>query len=71
MKMLFNNLSERICSRANCELTATKALIWQNPKIHTGARHKTWLACPEHLHYLSDFLETRGFLQSVIGVDQL
>ncbi len=52
------------CSRAGCSADATNKLIWANPKIHTDGRTKTWLACNEHLQFLIDYLETRGFLQS-------
>jgi hypothetical protein len=36
-------------------------LNWRNPKIHGPERVKTWLACDEHLAYLVDYLDTRGF----------
>lgn len=40
------------------------ALRWNNPKIHTQARRKTWLACPEHEQSLTEFLTIRGFFRA-------
>jgi hypothetical protein len=50
-----------VCSRAGCRTTATWRIDWQNPRIHTGDRWKTWLACDEHADYLRGFLEARSF----------
>jgi len=41
------------------------ALRWQNPRLHTGDRRKTWLACDEHRAKLHDFLAARSFLREV------
>lgn len=49
------------CSGAGCNQQAVAKVIWRNPKIHFGDKTKTWLACPEHLEYLVDYLNTRGF----------
>ena len=49
------------CSRAECRAAATWRIDWQNPRIHTGDRWKTWLACDEHVDYLRGFLESRSF----------
>jgi hypothetical protein len=43
------------------------ALLWNNPKLHTPDRRKTWLACDEHRQSLSDFLGARGFLKDVVA----
>lgn len=56
------------CSRAGCNLEASWALRWQNPKIHTGDYRKTWLACDEHLEYLKDFLSVRSFPLEVLAL---
>jgi hypothetical protein len=40
-------------------------LLWNNPKIHTPERRKTWLACDDHKVSLSEFLSARGFLREV------
>ena len=53
----------QICSARGCRRPATWALRWNNPKLHTPERRKTWLACDEHREYLTGFLEVRGFLR--------
>jgi hypothetical protein len=52
-----------VCSAKGCRQPATVALRWNNPKLHTPDRRKTWLACPEHEEYLARFLDMRGFLR--------
>ena len=52
-----------ICSAKDCRRPATWALRWNNPKIHTPERRKTWLACDEHRDHLGSFLSARGFLR--------
>ncbi|MBT2515872.1 hypothetical protein [Agromyces sp. ISL-38] len=54
-------LAKATCSRAGCREAATWRIEWRNPRIHTGDRSKTWLACEEHVGYLRDFLEARSF----------
>lgn len=54
-----------ICSAKACRQPAVWALRWNNPKIHTPDRRKTWLACDEHREHLSDFLNARGFLRDI------
>ena len=54
-----------VCSAKGCGRPAMWALRWNNPKIHTPDRRKTWLACAEHKDSLSDFLERRSFLREV------
>jgi hypothetical protein len=58
-----------ICSAKGCRNPAEWALRWNNPKLHEAARRKTWLACPEHLSSLSEFLQARGFLREVDPLD--
>lgn len=53
------------CSAKGCAEPATWQLLWNNPKIHTPDRRKTWLACAEHRESLSEFLAARSFLRSV------
>jgi len=53
------------CSARGCRAPAEYALRWNNPKLHTGERRKTWLACAEHRASLTEFLEIRGFLREV------
>ena len=52
-----------ICSAKDCRASAVWALRWNNPKIHTPERRKTWLACDDHRDHLGGFLEARGFLR--------
>ncbi|MFC6152519.1 hypothetical protein [Nocardioides yefusunii] len=55
------------CSAKGCTAPALHALLWNNPKIHTPERRKTWLACDEHRVSLSGFLTARGFLKDVVA----
>lgn len=54
------------CSAKGCRTPATWVLAWNNPKLHTPDRRKTWLACDEHREHLSKFLGMRGFLKDVV-----
>lgn len=56
---------ENICSAKGCREQAVWALRWNNPKLHTADRRKTWLACEDHRSHLGDFLDRRGFLREV------
>jgi hypothetical protein len=56
---------EPVCSARGCRAPATWAVLWNNPKLHTPERRKTWVACDEHRESLADFLRLRGFLRSV------
>ncbi len=64
-------MSELVCSAKACRVPAAHALLWNNPSIHTAARNKVWLACDEHRDSLSEFLSLRGFLRSVVSVDEI
>jgi hypothetical protein len=55
--------TEPTCSAKGCPAPATWELLWNNPKLHTPERRKTWLACDEHRDSLSEFLGARGFLK--------
>ncbi len=59
------------CSAKSCRADAAYGLLWNNPKLHTPDRRKTWLACEEHRVSLSDFLSMRGFLKDTVPVSQL
>jgi hypothetical protein len=50
------------CSAKGCRAEAVVDLRWRNPRIHDATRVKHWLACPDHVAYLSDYLSIRGFL---------
>ena len=54
-----------ICSAKGCRAPASYTVVWNNPKIHTPDREKTWLACAEHRDSLAEFLRVRGFLRRV------
>lgn len=54
---------EPVCSAKGCTEPATVALLWNNPKIHTPERRKSWLACDEHEDHLTRFLAARSFLR--------
>ncbi|MFC1419710.1 hypothetical protein [Streptacidiphilus cavernicola] len=54
------------CSAKGCRQVATWVLAWNNPKLHTPERRKTWLACAEHKDSLAQFLDLRGFLKETV-----
>ena len=54
------------CSAKGCQAQAQWELLWNNPKLHTTDRRKTWLACEEHKTSLSEFLSARRFLREVV-----
>ncbi|MGC1206347.1 MAG: hypothetical protein WA880_00160 [Ornithinimicrobium sp.] len=62
---------EVVCSAKACRSTATHAVIWRNPKLHTQARRKVWTACADHVETLRTFVDLRGFLIEVIRVEDL
>lgn len=64
----FGDAPETSCSRAGCRESATWRLDWRNPRIHAEDRVKTWLACGEHVDFLSDFLRSRDFPLAVSPV---
>ncbi|UUW87982.1 acetone carboxylase [Pimelobacter simplex] len=55
-----------LCSAKGCRTAAQWQLLWNNPKIHTPERRKTWLACDEHRASLESFLGARGFLKETV-----
>jgi hypothetical protein len=58
-----------VCSRKGCRVGASWRLLWNNPKIHTPERRKTWLACDEHRDWLQDYLEQRGLWRETQAFD--
>lgn len=54
-----------VCSAKGCREPAGHVLAWNNPRLHTPGREKTWVACDEHRASLSSFLDVRGFLRRV------
>ncbi|MFC0596922.1 hypothetical protein [Streptomyces palmae] len=63
-----DSTADAICSAKGCRAPAVWVLAWNNPKIHTPERRKTWLACEEHREHLSQFLGVRGFLKDVVAL---
>ncbi|MFD7091536.1 hypothetical protein ACFV94_27580 [Streptomyces sp. NPDC059896] len=59
-----------VCSAKGCRAPAVWVLAWNNPKLHTPERRKTWLACDEHREHLSSFLGMRGFLKDVVELTE-
>ena len=55
-----------MCSRKACRADAEWQLLWNNPKIHTPERRKSWLACPDHRAWLEDYLQTRGLWKETL-----
>ena len=53
------------CSARGCRADAAWSLQWNNPRLHTPDRRKTWLACEDHRDPLAEFLGARGFLRDV------
>ncbi len=58
-----------MCSRKACRSEAAWQLLWNNPKIHTPERRKTWLACGEHRGWLEDYLQTRGLWKQTLPLE--
>jgi hypothetical protein len=58
-----NDELEPTCSARGCRNPATWQLRWNNPRLHTPERRKTWLSCDEHRAPLGEFLAVRGFLR--------
>lgn len=54
------------CARAECRAEATHHIVWRNPRIHSEDRRKIWLACDEHVGFLSEYLRTRDFPVEVL-----
>jgi hypothetical protein len=63
-------LGSSLCSAKGCQAPAEWLLEWNNPKVHTPDRVKTWAACAEHRTSLGDFLTARGFLRQVVPFEE-
>ena len=55
-----------ICSAKSCRADARWVLGWNNPKLHTPDRRKTWTACDTHREFLAAFLDARGLLRDTL-----
>ena len=58
------------CSARSCQADAVWVLLWNNPKVHTPDRRKSWLACDVHRATLGDFLSTRQFLKETVTLQE-
>ncbi|MFC4556452.1 hypothetical protein [Georgenia faecalis] len=67
--MTVHDADQLRCSAKGCTLDAVWALRWNNPRLHTADRRKTWLACDEHREHLASFLDARSFLRDVVPVE--
>ena len=63
--MTSDDVPTPICSAKACRAPAAWRLSWNNPRLHTAERRKTWLACDAHRQTLTEFLDSRGFLREV------
>jgi len=63
--------TDPVCSARGCRDAAVWALRWNNPRLHTPERRKTWVACDEHRVSLTEFLTVRGFLRETVTTAQL
>jgi len=63
--------SDLICSAKGCRHRAVWALRWNNPRLHTPERRKTWLACEDHRDSLSAHLSLRGFLRETVPTAEM
>ncbi|MCT1447749.1 hypothetical protein DN546_33700 [Burkholderia multivorans] len=59
------------CSAKGCRADAARAILWNNPSLHTPERRKVWLACDEHLDRLREFLTLRGFYRTDVTIDEI
>ena len=58
------------CSARSCQADAVWVLLWNNPKLHTPDRRKSWLACDAHRPTLGEFLAARRFLIETVTLHQ-
>ena len=60
----------RTCSRAACHADALWAITWRHPRIHGPERRKVWVACEEHVEYLSQYLGARDFPVEIAPLEE-
>ena len=51
----------KVCSRTECNSQVAWFVLWNNPKLHSPDKIKTWGSCNEHLDYFISYLTIRGF----------
>jgi hypothetical protein len=59
------------CSARGCRASAVWGLRWNNPRLHSAERRKTWLACQAHRGDLEAFLSARGLLREVVAAEDI
>ena len=59
-----------VCSAKGCQEPAVWALVWNNPKLHTPDRRKSWLACDEHRAAAGRLPRGAGFLREVVPAEE-
>lgn len=64
-------MNDLVCSAKGCRQQAEWGLRWNNPRLHTEERRKTWLACEAHRQHLEHFLSARSFLRETIPISEL
>ncbi len=64
-------MAEVICSAKGCKQAADWAIRWNNPRLHSPGRRKTWTACADHRAHLENFLTARSFPVQTVGIDQI
>jgi hypothetical protein len=65
------DVTDLVCSAKGCREDAVWGLRWNNPRLHTPERRKTWLACDQHRQHLEHFLRARTFLRETVPVTEL
>lgn len=65
------DVTDLVCSAKGCREDAVWGLRWNNPRLHTDERRKTWLACDGHRQHLEHFLTARSFLRETVPVGDL
>lgn len=59
------------CSRKGCRTAASWRLLWNNPRIHSPERRKTWLGCEEHAPWLENYLTERGLFKERLPLEPI
>jgi hypothetical protein len=55
-----------VCSRKGCRETAGWVLRWNNPRIHTPDRRKSWASCELHVAWFEQYLGDRGLWKETV-----
>ena len=55
------------CSARGCQAPAVWELLWNNPKLHTPERRKTWLACAGVLHGYTRLSQKKSYQNNALA----